>query len=94
MLEDVEYRAETVDLPAGTTLVLYSDGVSEAGSGGDPEAAFYGEGRFEERLRTLAGRSAADMAREALADVEAFLDGADPDDDVTLVLVQRRAVAS
>jgi sigma-B regulation protein RsbU (phosphoserine phosphatase) len=93
MLADVAFAAESVELPPGTTLVLYSDGVSEAGAGGDPEAAFYGEGRFEERLRSLVGRDAAEMAREALADVEDFLGGADPDDDVTLVLVQRRAAS-
>jgi sigma-B regulation protein RsbU (phosphoserine phosphatase) len=86
MLEDVPFEAAHVDLTPGSVLVLYSDGVSEAA---DAEDVFYGEGRFSKYLEGLVGRPAGDVLARTLADLEDFRAGAAPDDDVTLVLVQR-----
>jgi serine phosphatase RsbU (regulator of sigma subunit) len=86
LLEEIAFPTATIELKPGMTLVLYSDGISEAAT---PQDEFYGEGRFERRLRELAGASASDLMAAALADLEDFLAGEPPADDVTLVLLKR-----
>ncbi|MFO7652908.1 MAG: SpoIIE family protein phosphatase [Candidatus Krumholzibacteriia bacterium] len=87
MLEGIDFAAARVDLAPGELLVLYSDGISEAES---PTAdVFYGEGRFEQRLRELAGQPPRQVADGLLEDLHVFLAGRRPDDDLTLVLVRR-----
>lgn len=85
-LFEAPFEAEEVDFPPGSTLVAFSDGVTEAMSLEEEE---YGD----ERLQALVARS-ADAGPEALRDailedVERWTRGAPPSDDVTLVIVRR-----
>ncbi|MFG2818554.1 PP2C family protein-serine/threonine phosphatase [Kitasatospora sp. NPDC048365] len=73
------------DLPERTTLLLYTDGVSEAR---DRSGAFY---PLEERLPELAGLPAADLVTALRADIDRFTAGARRDDIAALSL--RRAPA-
>ena len=79
LLEEV-----TVPLVDGDVFVLYTDGLSEAMNA---EGDLFGE----DRLRLLVeehGGLGADGLRERIArDVEAHVGGADPHDDMTLIVV-------
>ncbi|MEL7058580.1 MAG: PP2C family protein-serine/threonine phosphatase [Acidobacteriota bacterium] len=70
----------------GDTLVVYSDGLVEARPDGSNE--MFGFERLETTLADLAGRSAAEVRDGLLAAHERFVDGAPPEDDVTVVVVR------
>jgi sigma-B regulation protein RsbU (phosphoserine phosphatase) len=80
------YEEQSVDLGAGQTLVVYSDGVTEALNESD---AFFGDERLLGSLRETAGQPAAEVARQLLGAVEAFVGDARWHDDVSLVVVRR-----
>jgi len=82
----VTYEEQSVLLETGHTLVVYSDGVTEAMNEGN---AFFGDERLLANLRETAGQPAADVARHLLAAVEAFVGDAHWHDDVSLTIVRR-----
>ena len=88
LIAGTEYKTALVTLEAGDTLVLFSDGVTEAA---DPDDEMYGVPRLRE---ALAGRHDAplDHLQKAVFDsVEKFSRGASQADDITLLLVRYRA---
>jgi len=87
LIAGTEYEAARVTLEAGDTLVLFSDGVTEAA---DPDQELYGVPRLRE---ALAGRHDAplDHLHKAVFDsVEKFSRGASQGDDITVLLVRYR----
>jgi phosphoserine phosphatase RsbU/P len=76
---------ETVPLEPGDTLVLFSDGVSEAMNVAEE---FYGEERLLTVLSACAGVSAADTVTQVVNDVRAFAAGAKQSDDITVLAVR------
>ena len=83
---DWRYEENVVrGLPPGAVLALGTDGIWEArGRDGD----MYGKTRLRHVLRRAASLDAAGVAREALADLEAFRQGEPSRDDVTLVVIK------
>ncbi len=83
-----EYSTTKLQLAKGDSLLLYTDGVSEALSPFDVE---YGAGR----LSKLVGRSQAlppeDLIQACLDDVTAFRSGAPRRDDLTIMMIRRAA---
>jgi sigma-B regulation protein RsbU (phosphoserine phosphatase) len=84
MFEEAVYDEQTVPVAPGDVLVLYTDGVSEAYDGREA----YGRARLAAQIEAHAARPVTDLAETLLADLDAFLKGAEPDDDVTLVVVK------
>ncbi|MGC1378917.1 MAG: GAF domain-containing protein [Anaerolineales bacterium] len=86
VVEHAEMGERSIDLLPGQTLVLYTDGVTEAFS---PTGEMYGE----ERLLALLGASLAPSAGELLdeidAAVSAFIADAPVSDDITMLAVRR-----
>src|SRR5262249_28322392 len=86
LFPDQRYVSETLELSAGDTLFLYTDGVTEAA---DPEQRFFGE----ERLRACFAQGAGATARAAvdrlLHEVRAFATGAAQSDDITILALRR-----
>ena len=80
------YEEQSLDLAADQTLVVYSDGVTEALNEGD---AFFGDERLLDSLRETAGRPSAEVARQLLGAVEAFVGEAHWHDDVSVMVVRR-----
>lgn len=83
-----EYTITHMALDPGDTLVLYSDGITEAQ---DPEGNDFEEERL---IRSLRGRSeleAATMAESVLQDIAVFCGAAPQHDDMTLLLLWRQA---
>lgn len=79
------YRSQTRPFPAGSTVVLYSDGITEAENVAEEE---FGNERLEGVIRaSLAGGASA--VRDAIAGaVDAFTLGAAQYDDQTLVVAR------
>jgi phosphoserine phosphatase RsbU/P len=79
------YEACELDLAAGSTLVFYTDGISEAM---DHEQRLYGLERLEKVL-TERGGGAGELGRRLLADVERHAAGQIRSDDMCLMCVGR-----
>lgn len=86
LFKDASWEQRTVQLAPGDTLVIYSDGVTEAE---DEEGGFFEEERLLELVQANAGRSAQDMEDVIMADVHAFAGDAPQSDDITLVVLVR-----
>jgi sigma-B regulation protein RsbU (phosphoserine phosphatase) len=88
LLENAEFTAVSLQLEPNDTLVLFSDGITEAE---DPDEELYGVSRLRE---ALAGQQNAplDTLKQAVLDsVEAFSRGASQSDDMTLLIARYRA---
>lgn len=88
LLVDVDITEITFRLAPGDTLVLFTDGVTEARSG----AEFFGDGRFVETLRALAGRSPQQIADGIERAVTRFTDATVSDDLAILVVAPEPAI--
>ncbi|MGA3293337.1 MAG: SpoIIE family protein phosphatase [Candidatus Acidiferrales bacterium] len=87
LLPEVDYAAARIQLRPGDTLILFSDGVTEAM---DTRQEMYGVSRLRD---ILAGRHDApleDLQKIALESVQNFARGASQADDITLLLVRYR----
>jgi phosphoserine phosphatase RsbU/P len=86
MLEEQSYRVARVRLEPGETLLLYTDGLTEAcDASGQP----YGAERLAQVLHERRSLHPSSLARACLADLHAFLDGAPRTDDLTLMILRR-----
>ena len=83
--EDLTYRCLSTMLAPGEMLVGYTDGITEAVN---PQNAQYGDPRL---LAVLSNPPvpAANLAKRLLEDVQAFADGAEQSDDITLIVIRR-----
>jgi sigma-B regulation protein RsbU (phosphoserine phosphatase) len=86
LFEGREYADETLELGSGDTLVLYTDGVTDAA---DPANALFGEERVRACFAGGAGRTAADTVGRLLGAVRAFAAGAPQSDDITILALRR-----
>jgi sigma-B regulation protein RsbU (phosphoserine phosphatase) len=82
--EEWDCSEEEVSLETGDTLLLYSDGVTEAENASGED---FGEDRLIRRLRECSGFPAGDLVREIVRAVAAF-SGASLADDVTVVAIR------
>ena len=93
VLSDAEYTTSTVHFDAGDTLIVYSDGVTEAEGPAEPalpdEPGMFGEDRLAATVAAQAGRPSRVMLDGVLSAVEVFARGTAQADDITLVVVKR-----
>jgi sigma-B regulation protein RsbU (phosphoserine phosphatase) len=82
----VTYKSETLALGVGDTLVLYTDGVTEAEN--RDEVQFEGR-RMVECFSGGAGKTAKETVSQLLSAVRAFEAGAPQADDITILAVRR-----
>ncbi|SFH68185.1 SpoIIE family protein phosphatase [Albimonas pacifica] len=84
--EGLEFTTLAIDLEPGESLVLYTDGVTEAfDAAGDQ----FGEQRMVDRLAPLGGAGPETVAAAMLETVKAFEQGVEQSDDITLLIVRR-----
>ena len=74
----------TEPFPRGSWLVCYTDGVLERRNGQSEE---YGEERFIQSVQRLSNIKATECVNHLLADVKAFGEGRELDDDLTIAVV-------
>ena len=85
LMEDVEYSDVSHQLQANTSLLMYTDGISEAFN---PQQEQYQEERLKTLLERATGSSADALGELILADVDAFVGTAGQSDDITLMVIR------
>lgn len=90
LLKEVAFREERVPFPAGSSLVLYTDGLTECENPGGHEL---GRARLVRLVERLESRPPEDVVEALLAAAQSHAAGAPPLDDIT-VLCLRRKIAS
>ena len=78
---DLEYVGEEMELPSGSMMLFYTDGLNEAENRRQEQ---YGEERIIQLMTSHASQSMRDMVETLKADTDLFRDGAEPNDDLTL----------
>ncbi len=86
VMTEARFEQGFVDLPHGCILVMYTDGIVEAG--GDVAEEYGGE-RMARLVRTLRGESARAIARAIEREAVAFNGGRGELDDRTVIVVKR-----
>jgi len=84
VLPDYDYKMGEVSLHPGDLLVLYSDGITEAGENAGEE---FGVKRLESLAISMKEQALAEIQARVLEEVQAWT-GTPPEDDVTLMLVR------
>ena len=85
--EDLEYKENTLQLEHGDTLVMFTDGVTEAMS---PTFEEYGEGRLDNILGQLAAADCQKIIESVKADISTFVEDAEQSDDITMLVLKRK----
>ena len=85
MLDDMEYDVHKIVLHPGDTILLYTDGVTEAMNGREE---LFEESRLESSLQRLNGAPLKEMLEGINADLMQFADGAPQADDITMLALQ------
>ena len=79
---DLEYVGEEMDLPSGSMMLLYTDGLNEAENRQQEQ---YGEDRIIQLMTSHASLSMRDIVEALKADTDLFRDGAEQNDDLTML---------
>jgi len=91
LVPEAEYTTTCIKLEPGDTLVLFSDGVTEAMN---PDEELFGTARLREVLTGQMDTPLDQLQKCVLESVENFARGASQADDLTLLLVRYRATAA
>jgi phosphoserine phosphatase RsbU/P len=86
LFPDRPYTSAAMDLAPGDTLLLYTDGVTEAYN---PEEKLFEDGRLLECFADGPGPSPSETVAKLLSAVQAFAAGAAQSDDITILAVRR-----
>jgi serine phosphatase RsbU (regulator of sigma subunit) len=87
VLPGIAYSERSTRLAAGDTLLLYTDGITEAFAA---DGSAYGEPRLQRWLQHSPDGAAADKLQALVADVADFVGGAEASDDLTALLLCRK----
>ena len=79
---DLEYVGGEIDLPRDSMMLLYTDGLNEAENRQQEQ---YGEERIIQFMNSHASQSARDIIEALKADTDQFRDGAEQNDDLTML---------
>jgi len=90
LVPEANFTAATVNLQPSDTLVLFSDGVTEAM---DPEEKLFGVPRLQTVLSGQHEVPLEELQKTILESVQAFTRGASQTDDITVLLIRYRAAA-
>jgi phosphoserine phosphatase RsbU/P len=84
-LEDPAIDVQTLALELGDTLLLYTDGITEAT---DPMGAFFGGERLSAAAPTVSATTAQAFCDQIVGQLAAFQGDARQADDITLVALR------
>ena len=84
-MPDTGYGSNTYTMGRRDTLVMYTDGVTEAMDG---QGRLYSEARLLSCLNDLCGRNVTDIVHGVRADIETFAGGTEQSDDITLLVIE------
>ena len=83
----IEFKEDCLQLEPGDTLVMFTDGVTEAMN---PDEEEFGTGRLKMTLGGLAGKSSQQVIGGVKAAIKDFAEGAEQSDDITMLVVKRK----
>ena len=81
----VQYYSTEIAWYPGDLLVIYSDGITEAFN---PDAEMYGLDRFKALISEKCHLSPVEIKAEILSDLQAYQQGENANDDITLVVAK------
>ena len=84
--DGIEYKEDTLQLEHGDTLVMFTDGVTEAMNPAEKE---FGTERLDNILSGLSDKGSQQIVEAVKAGVKDFTDGAEQSDDITMLVVKR-----
>jgi sigma-B regulation protein RsbU (phosphoserine phosphatase) len=84
-MPDTSYVSKTYSMRPHDTLVMYTDGVTEAM---DSQGRLYSEARLLSCVNDHCGRSVSDIIRGVRADIETFAGGTEQSDDITMLVIE------
>lgn len=89
IVNEATFSESTIHFDADDTVVIYSDGLTDAQNHSNE---LYGEERIEESLRNVPKGSCEDVLENLRRGAEKHMDGKDPTDDMTLVVIRYQSV--
>lgn len=91
VMEDMAYATLETTLAPGDTIVLYTDGITEAMNA---EHALYGETRLVSLVGNGEAPSSGALVDALMADVAAHVEGAEQSDDITILVLGYKGAAA
>ena len=85
--EDIKFKSNSMVLAEGDTLVMYTDGVTEAE---DVDKNLFGDSRLESVLGELKGADSGTIVDTINKKVKEFAGDAPQSDDVTVLVIRRK----
>ena len=85
-MEGIKYPMMSIKMEEGDTILLYTDGVTEAT---DKDEALYGDRRLLEAVKELKERPIHDMVSDVKAGVDLFVGEAPQFDDIAIVAIRK-----
>ncbi len=86
MMPDITFTEQRFDVETGDTLVVYSDGVSEAMNDAED---FFGDERLHALVLETRGMAVPDVGAHILDRLAGFVGEAEQSDDVSLMIIRR-----
>jgi len=87
MLDDPVIDEQRIIIPAGGTVLLYTDGAVD---GRNPQGISFGLNGVMETLQSIYSQSAAEICASFLNTISTYQQGSPQDDDITLVVIKRK----
>lgn len=86
--EDFNFKPDVAHLDSGDSLILYTDGVTEAFNADNEE---FGDKRLHDALVQLPqGSSAEKIVKDVLKEKDAFVKDTEQSDDITMLVLKRK----
>ena len=82
---DATFKVSTFKIDAGSTMLLYTDGATDARN---TAGEIFGVDRLKRAVGSSLGRTATDLVHSTLKVVNKFAAGAPPEDDLTLLAIE------
>ncbi len=86
-IDGIEYHGATLQLDHGDSLVMFTDGVTEAMNAQNEE---FGEERLEDTLAEVTMHNCQQIVEAIKVDVAAFVGDAEQSDDITVLALKRQ----
>jgi sigma-B regulation protein RsbU (phosphoserine phosphatase) len=85
VMEDSPYTSSKIIVNTGESLILYTDGVTEAMN---PAGELFNDGRLVHTLRNFNSGTAKETVTHILVDTKKFVNGATQSDDITIFVLK------
>ncbi len=85
VMEDFQYTSKKIVLEKGTTIFMYTDGITDAMS---EREELFSEERLEKELSVLKDKSTKEMAAGIMERIRIFTEGVPQFDDITMLMLR------